>query len=286
MNIEIIGVPLYYGCDNPGTEQAYEIFCRRGIQQLAEKNGHIVAENKEVEVPSIINKWADPTMKYLQEVQTTCKNLENAVAQAKKRGSFPLVIGGDHALGIGTIAGLSHVVDKEDLTVIWVDAHTDINTNESSASHNIHGMPLAACLGLGSQKLVDGFGREKIKLLPQNLFFIGSRSVDPGEEEILKQHNIRCFSMGKVREKGIEQATKELLSQVKTKYIHVSFDVDFMDGTEYFATGLPVLNGPSVAQTHQCLKTLLADERVGSMDFVEYSPKNDGDGKGLAICFD
>lgn len=92
--------------------------------------------------------------------------------------------------------------------------------------------------------------------------------------------------MGKVREKGIEQATKELLSQVKTKYIHVSFDVDFMDGTEYFATGLPVLNGPSVAQTHQCLKTLLADERVGSMDFVEYSPKNDGDGKGLAICFD
>ena len=286
MNIEIIGVPLYYGCDNPGTQQAYQIFCREGLVARIEGQGHKVVSCQEVEVPPVMEKQADPTMEYLQEVQITCKNLEQAVAAAKDRGNFPLIIGGDHALGIGSVAGLSHTVPKEDLTVIWVDAHTDINTNETSASHHIHGMPLAACLGLGSPKLIEGFGRGGAKLLPQNLFYIGSRSVDPGEEEIVTAHNIRCFAMEELREKGMEQCVKELLSLVKTKYIHISFDVDFMDGGEYFATGLPIPNGPSVAQTHQCLKLLMADRRVGSMDFVEYSPKNDGDRRGLAVCMD
>ena len=167
-----------------------------------------------------------------------------------------------------------------------MDAHTDINTHESSESHHIHGMPLSACLGLGSRKLMDGFGREAIKVLPENLFYIGTRSVDPAEWAILQKQGIRCFSMEEVRERGINACTQELLSLVKTPCIHLSFDVDFLDSGAFCATGLPIPDGPSVADAHQCLSLILDSGKVRSMDFVEYSPKNDDDQSGLRVCMD
>lgn len=284
MNIRLIGVPLWYGCDNPGTEQAFDCFCKAGVKELAEHCGLRVSGISSVHVPEDTDKHLDPTMEYLSGTIAACRNLEQAVKESVENGDFPLTLGGDHSLGIGSVAGISHHIPKEDLTVIWVDAHTDINTNEVSESKHIHGMPLAACLGLGSDKLIDGFGREAVKLLPENLFYIGSRSVDDAEWEILRQHNIRAFTMEEIKEKGMETCCKELLSLVKTKYIHLSFDVDFMDAAEYHATGLPIPDGPSVADTHKCLSLLLQSGKVGSMDFVEYSPKNDADNSGLATC--
>lgn len=286
MNIQLIGLPLWYGCDNPGTEQAYECFCNAGLEELCRSCGHRLAASRLLAVPVDEDKHADHSMEYLNGTLSACRNLEQAVSSAMAAGDFPLILGGDHALGIGSIAGVNHHISKEELTVIWVDAHTDINTNESSDSHHIHGMPLAACLGLGSRKLIEGFGKEDVKLLPENLFYIGSRSVDDGEWEILKEHNIRVFSMEEVKEKGIAAATAELLSLVKTPYIHLSFDVDFMDAAEYHATGLPIPDGPSVADTHTCLSMILDSGKVRSMDFVEYSPKNDSDQSGLATCME
>ena len=208
------------------------------------------------------------------------------MASAYEEGCFPLVLGGDHALGIGSVSGVNHAIPAEDLTVIWVDAHTDINTNEVSDSHHIHGMPLAALLGLGSRELIDGFGKEEAKILPQNLFYIGARSVDDPEWTIIKEQGIRVFTMEEVKEKGMEVCCEELLSLVKTSHIHLSFDVDFMDAAEYHATGLPIPDGPSIADTHQCLSLLLNSGKVRSMDFVEYSPKNDTDKSGLRTCMD
>ncbi len=286
MNIQLIGVPLWYGCDNPGTEQAYSLFCQAGIEELAASCGHKITKKHVVLVPEDKEKHFDPSMEYLTGTVETCRNLEKSVSSAMAAGDFPLILGGDHSLGIGSISGINHHIPKEDLTVIWVDAHTDINTNDTSDSHHIHGMPLAACLELGSKKLIHGFGREEQKLLPENLFYIGSRSVDDGEWEILREHNIRAFTMEEVKEKGMESAVKELLSLVKTPYIHLSFDVDFMDAAEYHATGLPIPDGPSVADTHKCLSLLLQSGKVGSMDFVEYSPKHDQDGSGLKICME
>lgn len=286
MNIQLIGVPLWYGCDNPGTEQAYDCFCKAGIEALCLDCGHSVSKNHAVFVPEDKEKHLDPTMEYWNGTVTACRNLEQAVASAMAEGAFPLTLGGDHALGIGSVAGVSHTIPKEDLTVIWVDAHTDINTNESSESKHIHGMPVAACLGLGSKKLIDGFGREAVKILPENMFYIGARSVDDPEWEILKEQGIRVFTMDEVREKGMETCCQELLSLVKTPYIHLSFDVDFMDAAQYWSTGLPIPDGPSIADTHKCLSLLLQSGKVGSMDFVEYSPKNDADGRGLTVCMD
>ncbi len=286
MNIQLIGVPLWYGCDNPGTEQAYDYFCQAGIEELCRSCGHTLSKCSAIAVPTDKDKHADPTMEYLNGTVSACRNLEQAVACAMAEGDFPLTLGGDHALGIGSVAGVNHHIAKEDLTVIWVDAHTDINTNESSDSQHIHGMPVAACLGLGSRKLIDGFGKDDVKLLPENLFYIGARSVDDGEWDILKEQGIRVFTMEEVKEKGIAAATAELLSLVKTPYIHLSFDVDFMDAAEYHATGLPIPDGPSIADTHTCLSMLLDSGKVRSMDFVEYSPKNDSDKAGLATCME
>ena len=286
MNIQLIGVPLWYGCDNPGTEQAYDCFLQAGLEDLIRSCGHHIAGCSRIPVPADENKYADPSMEYCGSTVATCRELERTVQAACAAGHFPLVVGGDHSLGLGTISGLSHTVSPEDLTVIWVDAHTDINTNNMSESHHIHGMPLAAALGLGSRKLIDGFGAADVKLLPHNLFYIGTRSVDPPEQELLKELHIRCFDMDEIRHKGMETCISELLALVKTPYIHISFDVDFMDGEEYQSTGLPVPGGPSTAQARRCLELLLRSGKVGSMDFVEYSPKGDSDGSGLAVCMD
>lgn len=286
MKMQLIGVPLWYGCDNPGTEQAYNCFCQASVEALAQSCGHTVRSNAPITVPEDHEKLLDPSMEYVSGTVATCRNLEQAVAAAYEAGDFPLILGGDHSLGIGSIAGVNHSISKEELTVIWVDAHTDINTNEGSESKHIHGMPLSACLGLGSRKLIDGFGKEAVKVLPENLFYIGSRSVDDAEWEILKEHNIRVFTMEEVKEKGMEACCRELLSLVKTPWIHLSFDVDFMDAAQFHATGLPIPDGPSVADTHRCLSLLLDSGKVRSMDFVEYSPKNDVDRSGLQTCMD
>ncbi len=286
MNIQLIGVPLWYGCDNPGTEQAFPCFLEAGIEQLIRNCGHNTTSITCVPVPVDEDKYADPSMEYCHGVSETCRNLEAAVKAACAAGDFPLVIGGDHSLGLGSISGISHTVPAKDLTVIWADAHTDINTNEMSESHHIHGMPLAAALGLGSRKLIDGFGAADVKLLPHNLFYLGTRSVDPAEQILLDKLGIRYFNMHELRTHGMESCVRQLLDLVTTPYIHLSFDVDFMDGDTYDATGLPVPGGPTIAETHCCLELLLQSGKVGSMDFVEYSPKNDSNRSGLAVCMD
>lgn len=287
MEIELIGVPLYYGCDNPGTHLAWNTFLNNGLPEMIVRHGHTLSKITEIKVPTASNIGINKTMKYLEEVRETMHQLEDVFSKSLGSGHFPLVIGGDHSLSIGSIAGLNHCLDPKDISVVWVDAHTDINTNLTSQSHNIHGMPLAAALGLGDSILYDGLGKTKPPfILPQNLYYIGSRSIDDGELNILKELGIKPYGMDYIRKNGIVETTLEVLAKITTPHIHVSFDVDFMDSALYTATGLPVADGPSIEDTGMCLKTLLANKKIVSMDFVEYSPVHDtADMKGLGVCF-
>lgn len=285
MHMKLIYVPLYYGADNPGTQLAPKTFSSNHLAAMVEQSGHHL--DRISIVPTLQNptdKDAEPTMKYLNEITYTCKQLADCVQNGWHNDQFPLVIGGDHSLSLGTLAGLARTIPADQLSVVWIDAHTDINTNLTSPSHNIHGMPLAAALGLGDSRLFDSLGAQVPYFQPENLFYIGTRSVDPGEEELLASHNIRTIRMPEIREKGIEQCCKELLASIKTPYVHLSFDVDFLDSDEFWATGLPIPDGPSVEQAHQVIRTLFADPRVCSADFVEYSPVHDTDSTGLPVC--
>ena len=285
MKIKIIDVPLYYGCDNPGTHLGPMAFSKNNISSLAERCGNQVSGISLIGIPpKPENKNTEPTMKYLEEVTATCRQLADSVQEGFAKGSFPFVVGGDHSLGIGSIAGLSRCIPADQLSVVWIDAHTDINTNLTSESHYIHGMPLAACLGLSDSRLYETTGSASPFLLAQNLFYIGSRSVDEGEEVILAENNIRTIRMPQIQQNGIEACCREILQQINTPYIHLSFDVDFMDAAEFSATGLPIPDGPSIEQTHQALRVLFSDPRVCSADFVEYSPKHDRNDQGLHTC--
>ena len=287
MKINIINAPIYYGCDNPGTHMAPKAFSKRNLPGLIEKAGHTAERITNIAIPEKPeNKYREPDMKYIDEVTAFCKELAQVVSFDRHNHMFPFVVGGDHSLGMGTIAGLAQSIPADQLSVIWIDAHTDINTNLTSDSHNIHGMPLAACLGLGSPKLFEGLGAKAPYLLPENLYYIGSRSIDPGEEDILKEHNIRTIRMPEIHEKGMEACCKELLETIKTPYIHLSFDVDFIDADVFSATGLPIPDGPDEEETHTVLKTLFSDPRVCSADFVEYSPKYDNHEEGLDLCME
>mgnify|MGYP002234270400 CR=1 FL=1 len=169
-------------------------FPKNNISSLAERCGNQVSGISLIGIPpKPENKNTEPTMKYLEEVTATCRQLADSVQEGFAKGSFPFVVGGDHSLGIGSIAGLSRCIPADQLSVVWIDAHTDINTNLTSESHNIHGMPLAACLGLGDNRLYETMGSVSPFLLAQNLFYIGSRSVDEGEEVILAENNIRTI---------------------------------------------------------------------------------------------
>ena len=284
MKIDTIGVPLWEGSAFPGPEEAPKVLINAGICQQMLKSGHSCGTCEILSPPHISEFNKNDTLFYAPAVIECCKALQNKVAHSISNGGFPLILGGDHSLAIGSISGVNQYIPAKDLTVIWLDAHTDINTDISSESHHIHGMPVAACLGEGDSRLIDGFGREQKKILPGNLFYIGARSIDAGERAILKKYNIKVYTAEEISKKGIEKVVINVLSQISTPWVHVSFDVDFIDANQFSATGLPVPQGPSIQDTVICLKKILSCGKISSMDFAEYNPKLDFDGQGLKVC--
>lgn len=285
MDIDVIGVPLWEGSGRRGPEEGPSQLWNGGMKEIVAETGHQLGRYELLCAP-VEGRDRGERMMYTGQVVDCCRRLEQSVAATAAAGRFPLVVGGDHALALGSISGLSHTIPARDLSVIWIDAHTDINTAATSETRHIHGMPVSACMGEGDPALIDGFGRAQVKLLPQHLFYIGTRCVDEAEWEILKDHHIRWYGMEELRQKGIEAVAREVLAQIHTPHIHISFDVDFIGSEEFTATGLPIPDGPTVEETHQCLRTLCADERLGSMDFVEYNPARDPDGRGLTVCLE
>ena len=281
MKMDVIGVPLWEGSDNPGTEKGPELLLNAGLRDKIMQK-HTLCSVQTLDFSR--EETEKSSMMHLAPVKNCCKKLEEAVAASVEADHFPLVLGGDHALAIGTLAGLNHKIPAKDLSVIWLDAHTDIHTDEDSDSHHIHGMPVSFAMGRGDRRLVESFGREEAKILPENIYYIGSRSVDPEEKETIEKLGIRMYDMDKIRAMGIPAVLKEILEEIHTPSLHLSFDVDFLDGDSYKATGLPVPDGPSVADGTACLKTLLGSGKVCSMDFVEYSPVHDSRGEGMRDC--
>lgn len=272
MNVNIIGVPMYYGADKKGPEFGPDKLREKKIQGLIRQHGHVVYDMGNLYVPEVkeYNKYfSHPNMKYLDAIIDVNTNLAHSVYASHQSGSFPLVVGGDHSLGLGSISGSSRA--HKNLAVIWMDAHGDINTHDTSSSGNIHGMPLAKAMGIGYEDLANVYF-EGVKVPKENVFIVGARDLDEGEIELIEREQLNVITADEIHEKSIETVWEEINAKLVAQgveAIHLSFDLDFIDSAFVPGTGTPVPGGMDVAQTKFMLKSIASTGMVKAMDFVE-----------------
>lgn len=290
MNINLIGVPLYFGCDKKGVDLSPDILRNNGLIDILEKHNHKVFDlgNLHVKQMSEQDKFKDnKSMKYLSPVVELNNNLAQSVYCSLNSGYFPLVIGGDHALGLGSICGASKHFNN-DLAVIWIDAHGDINTDKTTPSGNIHGMPLAAAMGLGNESLTDIYFNDR-KVNPKNVYIIGARALDQGELDLMKEVDLKLWKTSEVKELGCEKIINDILTNLNKKGItnvHISYDIDSLDANIVPGTGTPVENGLNVDEVNYILEKLLKSGLITSMDFVELNTKLDSTDQTLNVALE
>ena len=217
----------------------------------------------------------DPHLKYLKEIKDVCERLRDCVYDARKKGQIPLVLGGDHSIAMGTIAGLAkyHHERKEKIGLVWFDAHADCNTAETSPSGNIHGMPLAAVLGLGAPSLVNLAGFSPM-VDGAKAALVGIRDVDVAERANIKAGGVGSFTMRDIDERGMRAVMEEAIRRATsgTVGIHVSFDADGMDPDYAPGVGTPSPGGLSYREAHLAMEMLADTGKVISAEFVEVNP--------------
>jgi len=199
------------------------------------------------------------------------------------RGRFPLILGGDHSIAIGTIAGLAK--HKKNMGVIWFDAHGDINTGETSPSGNIHGMSLAVSLGIGHPNLIHIYG-EQPKIKPENVVIIGARDLDPGERKLIKQLGIKVYTMHEIDRLGMPRVMEEAIGIVSrgTDGVHLSLDLDGLDPHDCPGVGTPVIGGISYRESHLAMEMLAEADVLTSAEFVEVNPILDVQNKTAKVA--
>lgn len=289
MNIDLIGVPVMYGCDREGAEKGPDKLREYGIFDIIKNLHSKTYDLGNIFIPEIPAedkyKWHE-NLKYLSPIVDIQTNLAHQVYTSLTAKSFPFVIGGDHSIGMGSIAGSSK--HFKDIAVIWIDAHGDINDSETSPSGNIHGMPLAASMGVGNDILTNLYF-DGIKVRPENVFIIGARDLDPGEIELANSTDLSLYTMDIIRERGLEVVAKEVIEKINAsdvEAVHLSFDIDSMDSSLVPGTGTPVKGGFDLEEGKYILESFLSEGFVKSMDFVELNPVIDIDNKTTELCID
>lgn len=246
-----------------------------GVAEKLQALGHSVVD--EGDIPTKIpeqQKVKNPKLKYLPEIVRACTLLSSKVEKILESNDFPVVLGGDHSIAIGTIAGVSNYCKKKNkkLGVIWVDAHGDMNTDETTPSGNIHGMPLAVSIGLGAIELTS-VGGDFRKVDPKNVVMIAVRDLDQGEKLAIKKNNLNIFTMEDIDKHGMAVIMTRALQKLKEcDFIHVSFDLDAMDPKECPGVGTPVKGGLDYREAHLIMETLSESSRMNSLEIVEANP--------------
>jgi arginase len=212
----------------------------------------------------------DEHARFLPQIKDTCRHISELVADASRGGAVPIVLGGDHSVALGTLGGLRAVHGPGG--ALWIDAHGDLNSPETSPSGNVHGMVLAAALGLAGERFQeDGWGLPA--LAPGRVALIGVRSLDEGERQLLGKHDVRVFTMSDVDRLGVEPALREALEHVAGPgFVHVSLDLDVVDPGVAPGVGTPVRGGLSYREAHLVLELVAEAGIASSLDVVEVNP--------------
>ncbi|RNB70396.1 arginase [Brevibacillus panacihumi] len=270
-NISIVGVPMDLGADRRGVDMGPSAIRYAGVVARLEQMGFNIEDKGDIPVNRPHRYMETENHKYLDEVVEANAQLATVVSQIMQEGRFPLILGGDHSIALGTIAGVAQKV--RDLGVIWFDAHGDLNTGETSPSGNIHGMPLAASLGYGHERLVQ-IGGYAPKIKPENVVIIGARSLDEGERELIKRIGIKVFTMHEVDKLGMARVMDEAIAHVskQTQGVHLSLDLDGLDPHDAPGVGTPVIGGISYREGHLAMEMLADADILCSAEFVEVNP--------------
>lgn len=278
MNVNVIGVPLYYGSDKKGVDLGPDKIREQDLMKVLKKYNHTAYDLGNIFVPQISEEdkfLFNKKMKFLKPIVDINTNLAEQVYTSLHSGNFPFVIGGDHSLGLGSISGASRFYDN--LAVIWVDAHGDINTDKTTESGNVHGMPLAGAMGIGSEELTEVYYKGR-KVKPENVFIIGARELDEGELELIRKYNLNVYSTKDVESLGIKSvlnSINERLMENKIEAVHFSLDIDCIDKGLVPGTGTPVPDGMKVDDVKYIIEYLMKSNLVKSMDLVEFNPALD-----------
>ncbi len=276
MKIELIGFPMFYGCDKKGVEEGPDQLRKHNLMEIFTKNHNEVIDYGNIDVEQVgeDRKYkSHPSMKYYKEIIEANHRLAQAVEESMVNGRLPFIIGGDHSQGIGSLAGVK-AGSNEDFAVIWVDAHADLNITETSPSGNIHGMPLSASAGLGDAAFTSMYQDEQ-KIKPENIYIIGLRSVDEGEEVIIKEYGVNVWRMEDIRQRSMEACTKEILEMIEKsniQNIHLSYDIDSLDSRLVPGAATPVKNGLEIEESQLLVSSIIETKKVKSIDFVEFNP--------------
>ncbi len=287
MDITLIGVPIMYGSDRDGVQYGPDKLREKGIISTIIKNNKNLYDFGNLSIPyvPVSDKFAShKKIKYLDAVVNTNNNLSHLVYSSLMSNSFPFVIGGDHSLGLGSIAGASKFFNN--LAVIWIDAHGDINTYKTSPSGNSHGMPLSAAMGVGEDSMVNVY-YDGAKIKPENVYIIGARDLDEGEIKLAKELNLNLYTMDKVKEIGIKNLIEEVSNKINSSNVdgvHLSYDIDVLDKSIVPGTGTPVENGFTLEEGKQVLEGFLRTSLVKSMDLVELNTYLDENDTTANVC--
>jgi len=272
--VSLIGAPTDVGAGHRGARLGPEALRIAGLGEALEKRGIDVIDRGNLEGPR--NPWQKPVEGYrhLPEVVAWNRAVMDAVLAELRGGRMPILLGGDHCLGMGSITAVARHCREtgQKLRVLWLDAHADFNTSDVTPSGNVHGMPVACLCGLGPRELTH-LGGDAPSIQPDVLRQIGIRSVDEGEKRLVKEHGLDVYDMRYIDEVGMKRAMEEALDGVdENTHLHVSFDVDFLDPSIAPGVGTTVPGGPNYREAQLVMEMIADSGRMGSLDIVELNP--------------
>jgi arginase len=274
--IRVIGVPLDLGQSRRGVDMGPSAVRVAGLEARLEALGHVVEDAGNIAVAiAEQKKEGHPRAKYLKEITSTCAKEAELVVKTLEAGKVPLVLGGDHSIAVGTVSGIAEFYRRQGQKVglVWIDAHSDINTPDTSPSGNVHGMPLAAIMGLGPAELGNIFGFSP-KVAPENCVLVGVRDIDAIEKANIRRAGIEVFTMRDIDERGMRAVMEEALRMAgrgATGY-HVSLDMDWVDPEDAPGVGTPVRGGATYREAHLAMEIIADHARMLGLEIVEVNP--------------
>jgi len=274
--IRVIGVPLDLGQSRRGVDMGPSAVRVAGLEARLEAIGHVVEDdgNVAVAIPEQKKEGAAHA-KYLKEITATCTKSAELVLKSLEAGKVPMVLGGDHSVAAGTVAGVAEFYRRQNqkIGLIWIDAHSDMNTPETSPSGNVHGMPLAAIMGLGPAELGNIFNFSP-KVHSENCVLVGIRDVDAHEKENIRKAGVEVFTMRDIDERGMRAVMEEALRMAGrgTAGYHVSLDMDWIDPEDAPGVGTPVWGGATYREAHLAMEIIADHGRMLSFEIVEVNP--------------